>query len=340
MPDSNQELHNTTDSSVDTAAASSTPGAVDTKASTKTKKPRNLDTASDSIVEHLVAKDSERSAGTLRGQRARSWTEKMLTRTTSGAVYAIAVVGCLFWGRVPTMVLVAAMAWLCCSEFYRISRMGGRMPNEMIGLSAAVLYPLIELVRPESIQAVTLLLILAAGCWYVLTPRTSISDVAVTVFGALYTGFCMSYIVAIRACDPGIEGALLTFGTMGSVWVSDAAAYFVGSRIGKNKLAPRISPNKSWEGFFGGLVGSVLIWLVLVALKVKGITIPLALVAGILCGVTGVMGDLFESRLKRSVGVKDSGNIMPGHGGLLDRSDSLLFACMTAYFVLGFGGIL
>lgn len=306
----------------------------------KTKKPRNLDTASDSITEHLEAKDSERRAGILRGQRARSSAEKFITRTTSGVIYAVLTIGCLFAGRIPTMVLIAAEAWLCCSEFFRISRMGGRMPNEIIGLGAAVLYPVVELWRPEATQAITLVLILAAGCWYVLTPRANISDAAVTVFGALYTGFCFSYVVIIRKSDPGLQGALLTLGTMASVWVSDAAAYIVGSRIGKNKLAPRISPNKSWEGFFGGLVGSCLIWLLLVVLQVQGITVPLALIAGVLCGITGLMGDLFESRLKRSVGVKDSGNLMPGHGGLLDRSDSMLFACMTAYFVLSFGGIL
>ena len=76
------------------------------------------------------------------------------------------------------------------------------------------------------------------------------------------------------------------------------------------------------------------------ALGVRGIELSLALLAGLLCGCAGVIGDLFESRLKRSVGVKDSGNFMPGHGGLLDRSDSMLFACMTAYFVLHYGGIL
>lgn len=306
----------------------------------KTKKPKNLDTASDTIRAHQEATDTERFANNLRGQRARSWTEKLLTRTTSGAIYAIVVIGCIFWGRIPTMVLVAAMSWLCCSEFYRISRMGGRMPNEIIGLTAAVLYPLAALFQPLASRSITLIVILTAGMWYVLTPRASIGDVAMTVFGPLYTGLMFASVVTIRACMPGLNGALLTLGVMGSVWVSDAAAYFVGSRIGKHKMAPRISPNKSWEGFVGGLVGSVVIWLILVVLQVPGITVPLALIAGVLCGISGVMGDLFESRLKRSVGVKDSGNIMPGHGGLLDRSDSMLFASMTALYVLHMGGIL
>ena len=90
----------------------------------------------------------------------------------------------------------------------------------------------------------------------------------------------------------------------------------------------------------GGLVGSCAVWVLVWGLGVLDVSLPLALLGGILCGVTGVIGDLFESRLKRSVGVKDSGNLIPGHGGLLDRSDSMLFASMTAYFVLHFGGIL
>ena len=117
-------------------------------------------------------------------------------------------------------------------------------------------------------------------------------------------------------------------------------AYAIGSRFGVHKLAPRISPHKSWEGFYGGIVASVIIWAILAAFGVAGLEMPLAILGGLFVGIAGVVGDLFESRLKRGLGVKDSGNLMPGHGGLLDRSDSMLFGSMAAYFVLFFGGIL
>ncbi len=304
------------------------------------KAPKNLDTASDSLERHHNAHDGERASGELKSQKARSATEKFLTRALSGTVYVLVILACLFGGKIPTMVLVACMAWLCCSEFFRMSRLGGRMPNELIGLTAAAVYPVAALMRPEAETGVTLLLIVAVGVWYVLTPRANISDAAMTVFGAAYTGLLYSSIVTIRVCDPGFDGALLTLGIMGSVWVNDAFAYIFGSAFGKHKMAPRISPNKSWEGFFGGLLGSCLIWLIVVALGVRGIQWPLAMLCGILCGVAGVIGDLFESRLKRAAGVKDTGNLIPGHGGMLDRSDSMLFATMTAYFVLHYGGIL
>lgn len=311
-----------------------------TDARSRKPTPKTIDAASDSIERHREAHEGERVAGTLKSQRARSWTEKLLTRTTSGLVYALVILACLFWGRIPTTLLVSAMAWLCGSEFFRMVRLAGRMPNEFIGLFAIILYPLGALARPEAETGITLLLMLAVGVWYVLTPRASVADAAITVFGAAYTGLLFSSVVTIRACDPGLEGALLTLGTMGSVWVNDAFAYLVGSRFGRHKLAPRISPNKSVEGLVGGLVGSCIVWAIVWGLSVRSIPLPLALLAGVASGLAGVIGDLFESRLKRSVGVKDSGNLIPGHGGLLDRSDSMLFACMTTYFILHFGGIL
>ena len=94
------------------------------------------------------------------------------------------------------------------------------------------------------------------------------------------------------------------------------------------------------EGFWGGMVGSVVVWLIVFALGIYNINLPYAIVCGVLVDAAAVAGDLFESRIKRGVGVKDSGNLMPGHGGMLDRSDSLLFGGMTAFLLLRLGGIL
>ena len=114
----------------------------------------------------------------------------------------------------------------------------------------------------------------------------------------------------------------------------------VGSRIGKHKMVPKISPKKSWEGFAGGILGSVLIWLILWATHFYKLSLPYALLCGVVVSILGVIGDLIESRIKRGVGVKDSGNLIPGHGGMLDRSDSLIFGCITAQLLLMIGGVL
>ncbi len=288
-----------------------------------------------------ASKEDARAAGDLKGQKARSSAEKLLTRTTSGAIYAILTLVCLFVGPITTTVLIAAEAWLCCSEFFRICRMGGRMPNETIGLAAALFFP--PAAWWGGLLALTLVifvLLMACACWYVFTPRANVADVAVTAFGPLYTSLAFSSIVLVRSHDAGLTGALITLAIMFSIWGNDAMAYFVGSAIGSHKLAPRISPSKSVEGFFGGVAGSVIVWVVMAVFLVPTLDVPLSIACGVVVGFAAVIGDLFESRLKRGVGVKDSGNLIPGHGGLLDRSDSMLFGGMAAYFLLLFGGIL
>lgn len=288
-----------------------------------------------------ASRQNKYQEGSLRGQRVRGWTEKLILRTATGVIYAVVIIGCLYFGRIPTSIVIAAMAWLCCSEFYRMARAAGRMPNEVWGLAIALAYPLAVLLPiTQSTLLVTAILLLGCAVWYVATPRANIADVAITAFAPIYTSLAFSCLAFIRAVDPGWQGFLLTLGVMGSVWANDSAAYLVGSRIGKRKLAPRISPNKSVEGFWGGILGSMVVWAILGFLHVEGLSIPYALLTGSVVAFSSVVGDLFESRIKRGVGVKDSGDILPGHGGLLDRSDSMLFGGMAAYVLLHIGGIL
>lgn len=263
-----------------------------------------------------------------------------LVRSGFGIMYAALFIACLVLGVIPTAVFVAVMSWFCCYEFYRMARLDGKVPNELIGLSAAVLFPLSAPGASVLLTALLFILVLAVGLWYLYSPRTRISDVAVTIFGPLYTGFMLSAIVLTRGSIPGFAGALLSVGVCASLWVSDSLAYMVGSRFGKHKMAPKISPNKTWEGFCGSVAGSLVIWLILYATGWYSLSLPVAVLAGVGVAVLGVFGDLIESRIKRGVGVKDSGNLIPGHGGMLDRSDSLIFGCITAHLILVLGGVL
>ena len=265
---------------------------------------------------------------------------KFMTRAVVGVGYGVLVLVCLLMGRWATTALLCVFAWQCCNEFYKMMRMAGRMPNELIGLAAAVAFPIAANISYLYSGVAAFLLAIATGVWYVLTPRANISDVALTVFGPMYTSLLFTSILKFRAVDPGIMGGILTFAVMASIWVNDSFAYIFGSRFGRTKLAPKISPNKSWEGFFGGMLGSILVWVLISLLGLMPVPVPMAILTGIVLGIFGVIGDLFESRIKRSVGVKDSGNIMPGHGGLLDRHDSMLFGVMAAAFVLKVGGLL
>lgn len=302
---------------------------------------QGLDRGIDKLEERRAKKEEARGAGELKGQKARGFTERMLARTLSGAIYAVLTTACIFAGEAPTAILVAAMAWLCCSEFLRISRMAGRMPLEPFALTAAIAYPIaMWLGGLEGQLMVAFLLLISVSVWYVLTPRATIGDVAISMFGPTYTSLAFSSLVLIRGSQPGFGGAWLCFGLVLSIWANDAVAYFVGSRIGVHKLAPRISPHKSWEGFAAGLIMSMLIWALMGVAGLGNLNPWLGLLCGFLIGLASVVGDLFESRVKRGVGVKDSGNFMPGHGGMLDRSDSLLFGSMVALFLLHIGGVL
>lgn len=261
-------------------------------------------------------------------------------RALSGAVYAVLFILCLLFGEISTAIFIAAMSGLCCYEFFRMMRLDGKMANEWLGIIAAVLFPLSALGDNVLLNTLLFALVLSVGLWYVYSPRTRIADVAITLMGPIYTGFMLSAIVLLRATVAGFPGALLTIGVCASLWVSDSFAYIVGSRIGKHKMAPKISPKKSWEGFIGGIFGSVLIWVVLFVTDFYNLNLPYAILCGIVVAVLGVFGDLLESRIKRGVGVKDSGNLIPGHGGMLDRSDSLIFGCISAFLLLLLGGVL
>ena len=269
-----------------------------------------------------------------------SWLKGFITRAAAGIIYAVVFIASLLLGTIPTALFIALMSGLCCFEFFRMTRRDGKVPNEQMGIAAAVLFPLAALGDSMLLNALLFALMLAVGVWYVWSARTRLADVAVTIMGPVYTGFMLSSIVLLRDAVPGFAGALLTIGVCASLWVSDSFAYIVGSRIGKHKMVPKISPNKSWEGFAGGIVGSVLIWLILWATHFYQLNLAYAIFCGVVVSVLGVFGDLIESRIKRGVGVKDSGNLIPGHGGMLDRSDSLIFGCITAQLLLMIGGVL
>jgi len=162
-----------------------------------------------------------------------SWLAGFITRAAAGIVYAVVFILCLVLGIVPTAIFVSVMSGLCCYEFFRMTRLDGKMANERMGIAAAVLFPLSALGDSMLLNALLFALMLAVGIWYVWSPRTRISDVAVTLMGPIYTGFMLSAIVLLRDAVPGFAGALLSVGVCASLWVSDSFAYIVGSRIGK-----------------------------------------------------------------------------------------------------------
>jgi phosphatidate cytidylyltransferase len=148
--------------------------------------------------------------------------------------------------------------------------------------------------------------------------------------GIFYVSLLFSFLALIKIFPHG--GRWVIF-TLTIVWFGDTGAYFVGKSLGKHKLAPVISPNKTWEGSVGGILASLLAGY-LATLYITDLSIKIAFPIAIIAGAMGQIGDLAESMLKRSYGVKDSGSIIPGHGGILDRVDALLFAAPVVFALL------
>ena len=260
-------------------------------------------------------------------------------RLRTGAVYITLTSAGVLVNDITTVIMLSATAAICAGEFYYILRNDAKLPNEAIGIVGAICYPIaMWWAGLKGVAAVTFILLLVLLVWYTYWMRSRITDVCVTLFGAMYTGLMLSGIIVIRQALPEPWGGLLVFLLLLSIWGNDAFAYLVGSKIGKHKLAPRTSPKKSWEGFIAGLIVSMAIWCIMLAIPGVQITVWQCLLFGLVCGLTSVLGDLCESRIKRSVGFKDSGTIMPGHGGLFDRCDSLMPTAVAAAILLfGFG---
>jgi phosphatidate cytidylyltransferase len=271
---------------------------------------------------------------------------------TALAMGAVLVVADLWGGMAGWSIAVAAVTSVCAVEFYDIMRSERRRANEVFGVVAAAVMPLAAGVYATrlltgtgassaselgavGLTAVTGGLILAALVWNVGFRQVSTADTTTTVFGAIYTGFTLSHLVLLRALDFGAELVLIT---LFSVWAMDVIAYLVGSAIGTHPLAPHISPKKSWEGFVAGAVGTVAVWGAGWLLVRPPQSLWWFLLTGAVVALAAVLGDLAESRLKRDAHMKDSGQLLPGHGGFLDRFDSLIMVSIVVYYMLLFGG--
>jgi phosphatidate cytidylyltransferase len=270
-------------------------------------------------------------------------------------------------GGAPLAALLAVVSALGAWEFFRIARASGHRPLDDVGIALAGLVPLVVhaqflglfALRP-AIIAIVVLAVLAATIWLRGVDGQPLGAAATSLLGVIYTAGMLSFGYGIRYHDivrgydavgahrlaigpysfgvpPG--GVLLIF-PMVVTWASDIGAYFVGRALGKRKLIPSVSPGKTVAGAVGGLVASMLVaWAfargVLVPMANLGFTPWGALLFGGLVSAAAQVGDLFESLLKREARVKDSSHIIPGHGGILDRFDSLIFVLPLAYLLLG-----
>jgi phosphatidate cytidylyltransferase len=229
------------------------------------------------------------------------------------------------WPVVSAAVMLAAM--LCYREYGRIAAGYGTPDLGPVGYAAGL--GLLALTDSSQIFVTIVALLAIALAMRGRDMASTLPRAAATVFGVVYIFGSWKSAILLREISP----YWLLF-TLAINWVADSAAYYVGKRFGKRKLAPHISPGKTWEGSIASIVAAMAFGAIYLTRFVPGLSALEALAISALANVAGQFGDLAESALKRGAGLKDSGDLLPGHGGLLDRVDSALFTMPAVYVYL------
>lgn len=243
------------------------------------------------------------------------------------------------------VVATAAVAMMAAWEYLDLAEYSGAHPPRIAVLLAIAVLFMGSLQWPDELPAILGIfsLALVVYCTFFKPVDQMIPASATAIFGLFYTGFTLTSLPALREQSNG--PSLVTF-LLCTVWAGDIAALYTGKALGRHKLAPALSPNKTWEGAIGSVAGSLLVTGVLLLLArwmqahdMAVLSYPEEnwywLLLAVLVNVAAQVGDLAESALKRSAGVKDSGNLLPGHGGVLDRIDALLVATPVLWYAQG-----
>ena len=274
--------------------------------------------------------------------------KNLVVRTVSGVVLLLVVVGALLWSKWSAGALFAVIMLGGLVEFYRLCRKKGVEPMSSVGVATSLAIfglafavflqwgtPATDLTGRIVLGTLLYMMLIvptAFVCELWRKSPTPIANIATTFMGIIYVALPMAMVLFIPQLLVGEWSGLAMLAFIGIIWVNDIFAYLVGVTLGKHRLCERISPKKSWEGFFGGLIGAVGASVLFGHLFGGNLLVWGGL--GLVTALAGVAGDLVESLMKREVGVKDSGAMMPGHGGFLDRFDALFLAVPFAFFYL------
>lgn len=251
-----------------------------------------------------------------------------------GLVLAAIFLGSLFGSALAFTAVVVAFASVACVEVARVLRPTAKAPIAPVLVATSVLLiPATAQLGPSGQAAGTAALAGGTVLWMLFDRNRTmvLSRVSSTVLFGLWLPFLASFAMLLRRLD---DGAIAVLIVIGAAIFTDIGGYAFGVAFGKHKVAPQVSPNKSWEGLIGGLVVAGTLAAVIVPMLTDTITPLGAIVVATICGVAGFIGDLFESMIKRDLDIKDLGALLPGHGGVLDRVDGILFALPVGYYTI------
>lgn len=266
----------------------------------------------------------------------KQWFQSVGLRSLTALVGIPIVLAVLWLGGWWAFATAALLVVLAIRELHMMMVREGYHPVILVSLALSFLFMVAAMLPQQRLLLLEIGVSLALLVSFpILFFREKLEgamvDWSLTMAIAIYLGWPMSVLLLLRGYQEGFHNGLWWLLTLfGGVWGFDTGAFFAGHFFGRHKLAPKISPGKTWEGVFGGLVFSVMAS-ILFAMLPMGIPWYLAVVLGLFVGVAATLGDLAESLIKRQTHVKDSGEFFPGHGGILDRIDSLLFAVLVVY---------
>jgi len=245
-------------------------------------------------------------------------------------------------GGIPFLIFVLAIGIYSFFEFSQILLKKNISVNIFIGglfVAAIIINFYANFIEFEILSVFIILTLLLFELFN--NKQSAVYNLGGTLLGVFYIGYFSSFLILIRQYFNTTEifyntGGYLIISLFATIWICDSAAFFLGTAFGKHKLFPRVSPKKSWEGAIAGFVFAILTMIAAKAIILDSLSWVNVIWIGILIGIFGQFGDLVESLIKRDVGVKDSSSIIPGHGGVFDRFDSLLFAAPVVYLYLHF----
>jgi len=262
-----------------------------------------------------------------------------LKRWITGLIALPFLIFLVYKGGVLFTILISIAGLVALWEYYRIVFNGEDKPISNIillwgyGINFAIIWSTF-LVGPNlslSVIGLNLIVVALISLFQFKTDQTVLDVVIKQLQGIIYIPVLLSFLVLIRE---GSSGMIWVFVLLAVIFAGDTGAYYVGSYLGRHKLSPAVSPGKTIEGSIGGLAVNLVLGGIAKYLFLSGLPWGLSLLFFLAVGIAGQVGDLFESELKRSSGIKDSGGILPGHGGILDRIDALLFASPVAYIFI------